>query len=310
MQFCGIATFRASRGGIYHSLRAFLREIHQDGQFCFPWQPGAPALEKWCFSTKSAPERRNPTGKDCVWDIFRFPNETHPANRRQPAQPRRKIRSTAMKTASGIPYWPSRDPIEEDGGMNLYGFVGNDGVDGSDFVGLDGGAADNYSDYVARTQAGISVEDWNKGKGDLPTLPTKFFSDMIAQAYTYYFCPCYHAQAREDKAILKLGAYNEGAKKLNLRIIKAQLLMYKGEIDPKLGKTEIDHIRDEYKSLPNYLEATEEIRFLKFNCEGKYIEKDEKQFPEIDVETKDVTRQIEPYNSEKKRKRIQLGKDG
>jgi len=125
MQFFGIATFRASRGGIYHSLRAFLREIHQDGQFCFPWQPGAPALEKWCFSTKSAPERRNPTGKDCVWDIFRFPNETHPANRRQPAQPRRKIRSTAMKTASGIPYWPSRDPIGEQGGVNLYGFAYN-----------------------------------------------------------------------------------------------------------------------------------------------------------------------------------------
>ena len=135
MQFCGIATFRASRGGIYHSLRAFLREIHQDGQFCFPWQPGAPALEKWCFSTKSAPERRNPTGKDCVWDIFRFPNETHPANRRQPAQPRRKIRSTAMKTASGIPYWPSRDPIEEQGGENLYAFVGNDGVDWIDDLG-------------------------------------------------------------------------------------------------------------------------------------------------------------------------------
>ncbi|PAW75658.1 MAG: hypothetical protein B9S38_00745 [Verrucomicrobiia bacterium Tous-C4TDCM] len=24
--------------------------------------------------------------------------------------------------------WPSRDPIEERGGINLYGFVGNDGV--------------------------------------------------------------------------------------------------------------------------------------------------------------------------------------
>jgi RHS repeat-associated protein len=32
--------------------------------------------------------------------------------------------------------WPSRDQIEEDGGVNLYGFVGNDGVDRCDFVGL------------------------------------------------------------------------------------------------------------------------------------------------------------------------------
>jgi RHS repeat-associated protein len=32
--------------------------------------------------------------------------------------------------------WPSRDPIEEAGGINLYGFVGNDGVGIVDFLGL------------------------------------------------------------------------------------------------------------------------------------------------------------------------------
>jgi hypothetical protein len=32
--------------------------------------------------------------------------------------------------------WPSRDPIEERGGVNLYGFVGNDGVSRWDFLGL------------------------------------------------------------------------------------------------------------------------------------------------------------------------------
>jgi uncharacterized protein RhaS with RHS repeats len=32
--------------------------------------------------------------------------------------------------------WPSSDPIEEEGGMNLYGFVGNDGVGSWDFLGL------------------------------------------------------------------------------------------------------------------------------------------------------------------------------
>jgi len=32
--------------------------------------------------------------------------------------------------------WCSRDPIEEKGGENLYGFVGNDGIDRSDAVGL------------------------------------------------------------------------------------------------------------------------------------------------------------------------------
>lgn len=32
--------------------------------------------------------------------------------------------------------WPSRDPIEEEGGVNLYGFVGNDAVDIVDLFGL------------------------------------------------------------------------------------------------------------------------------------------------------------------------------
>ena len=32
--------------------------------------------------------------------------------------------------------WPSRDPIEENGGINLYGFVGNDGVNKWDYLGL------------------------------------------------------------------------------------------------------------------------------------------------------------------------------
>jgi uncharacterized protein RhaS with RHS repeats len=32
--------------------------------------------------------------------------------------------------------WPSRDPIEEEGGINLYGFVGNDGVNKWDLLGL------------------------------------------------------------------------------------------------------------------------------------------------------------------------------
>ncbi len=32
--------------------------------------------------------------------------------------------------------WPSRDPIQERGGVNLYGFVGNDGVNAIDAYGL------------------------------------------------------------------------------------------------------------------------------------------------------------------------------
>ena len=89
------------------------------------------------FTTATAPERRNPTEKNRVWDFFPLSSRTRPANRRQSPQPRRKLRPTATKSALGIPYWPSRDPIGEKGGMNLYGFVRNDGVDKVDINGLD-----------------------------------------------------------------------------------------------------------------------------------------------------------------------------
>jgi hypothetical protein len=62
-----------------------------------------------------------------------------PGNRRNPQQPRRENRPATTKTASGIPYWPSRDPIEEEGGINLYGFVGNGGVNWVDRLGLQNG---------------------------------------------------------------------------------------------------------------------------------------------------------------------------
>jgi len=40
--------------------------------------------------------------------------------------------------------WPSRDPIEERGGVNLYAFVGNDGADRWDYLGLIKGYEDHH----------------------------------------------------------------------------------------------------------------------------------------------------------------------
>jgi RHS repeat-associated protein len=42
----------------------------------------------------------------------------------------------AYESASGLPEWLSRDPIEEDGGLNLYGYVGNNPVSRNDPLGL------------------------------------------------------------------------------------------------------------------------------------------------------------------------------
>jgi len=92
--------------------------------------------------------KTHPVGKNRVWDFLAEPNKSGQANRRQPPQPRRGNRPVATKPASGVRFygfryynpvtgrWPSRDPIGERGGMNLYGFVGNDGVNWWDYLGL------------------------------------------------------------------------------------------------------------------------------------------------------------------------------
>jgi len=88
---------------------------------------------------KNAPSASDPTAKNRVWDFFAESNRTRPVNRRQPLEPRRKNRPCSYKTASGRPYWPSRDPIGERGGVNLYGFVRNNGVNKWDILGLKSG---------------------------------------------------------------------------------------------------------------------------------------------------------------------------
>jgi hypothetical protein len=49
---------------------------------------------------------------------------------------RQKSRPSPTVFTSGIPQWPSRDPIGEEGGINLYSFIENDPVEASDLLGL------------------------------------------------------------------------------------------------------------------------------------------------------------------------------
>jgi hypothetical protein len=74
--------------------------------------------------------------KNRAWGFSRNGRALPLENRRRCPKPRRKSRPTPTIFTPGIPHWPSRDPIEEEGGVNLYGFVGNDGVGGFDLYGL------------------------------------------------------------------------------------------------------------------------------------------------------------------------------
>lgn len=86
--------------------------------------------------TSPAPEKCDPTAKNRVWGFFGEAPETSRPDRPQSLQPRREKHPTTTKVASGRTYWPSRDPIGERGGINLYGMVGNDSVNGWDYLGL------------------------------------------------------------------------------------------------------------------------------------------------------------------------------
>jgi len=59
--------------------------------------------------------------------------------------------------------WPSRDPIEEMGGINLYGFVGNDGMNAWDYLGNKPGQGHPFSFRVRRFR--LSYESDNPIEG-------------------------------------------------------------------------------------------------------------------------------------------------
>ncbi|MCC5789531.1 MAG: RHS repeat-associated core domain-containing protein [Opitutales bacterium] len=62
--------------------------------------------------------------------------------------------------------WPSRDPIGEEGGLNLYGFVGNDGVNDVDVLGLTPQIkVENEFDYLSsegHLASGGRIKAWHR----------------------------------------------------------------------------------------------------------------------------------------------------
>jgi len=88
--------------------------------------------------TSPAPEKSEPTAKNRVWGFFGDTQQSHRENCHQPKQPRQGNPPSLTKIVSGRTYWPSRDPIGERGGINLYGMVGNNSVTRWDYLGLVG----------------------------------------------------------------------------------------------------------------------------------------------------------------------------
>lgn len=73
--------------------------------------------------------------------------------------------------------WISRDPIEEEGGPNLYGFVGNDGVNTWDYLGLQ---------FPGVPSGVTNVEAWARGNSiappePLPPYPHEASCDVVGE---------------------------------------------------------------------------------------------------------------------------------
>ena len=84
---------------------------------------------------KPRPERRDPPSKNRVWD---FQNTSRFRAPRFPSQPLETTSETSVTLTiivSGLPLWPSRDPIGEWGGVNQYVAALNALVNKVDFLG-------------------------------------------------------------------------------------------------------------------------------------------------------------------------------
>jgi RHS repeat-associated protein len=100
------------------------------------------AAPKPASSLAAPPRLRRASGrptsfrKNRVWGFSR-----RASDRRRPRYPQVAALASGCpacgyETASGRPVWPSRDPIGEQGGVNLYGMVGNNPVNRIDPLGL------------------------------------------------------------------------------------------------------------------------------------------------------------------------------
>lgn len=132
---------------------------------------------------EDAPEKAYP---DAKYRAGRFFSRPCVSRRNFAPEPRKTALGRcdfSQKRAVGITYygyryydpvtgrWLSRDPIEEEGGYNLYGFIGNDGVNATDYLGLTGGpgighgsgpwgGAPPVSPEVRKAQLQKKFDDW------------------------------------------------------------------------------------------------------------------------------------------------------
>jgi RHS repeat-associated protein len=106
---------------------------------------GVPAAPDYAPTLAASGRRRPPqraTLKNSRRGFFGSPSGRTLSRRHLPRRAAPGYRACGYKTASGRPKWLSRDPAGEEGGLNLYGYVGNDPLNRRDPTGLIAGVDD------------------------------------------------------------------------------------------------------------------------------------------------------------------------
>jgi len=120
--------------------------------------------EEYACREKSAPPSKNRVGGK-----FGAYQESVDKNRLPAQYPCRRNCFTATKCMSGRTLWLSRDPIAEDGGINLYGYVENNPInlwdpDGLKPFGTPGGTT--VPEDTLKEIYGYSDEEWEESDKD------------------------------------------------------------------------------------------------------------------------------------------------
>lgn len=87
------------------------------------------------LNTAYAPSKTSTRSKNRVADFFCGVGQGVRNNRLASRIGTQGRSSYSYETASGLPVWPSRDPIGERGGLNLYGFINNAPIIYIDYLG-------------------------------------------------------------------------------------------------------------------------------------------------------------------------------
>lgn len=133
-----------------------------------PFRTRIPQREHVLAAPFLAAEKPTSRRKNRVGGFARRTAYRAPRNTAQVAKPRRVAAGCSYKPASGRAYFLNQDPISEQGGLNLYAFCGNNGVNRWDHLGMyQTTLPRNFlKDYAALsdTNAGSSGDDNGNSK--------------------------------------------------------------------------------------------------------------------------------------------------